>query len=313
MSDKYHDLSGACRINQYLKAFTFALIGLAILFITIAGAGSAPDYILIVFSWPPLAAAGRNIHALLAEPHLRLHHKGISLRYWDFNDLSLDLLRPTHRMIEQNIPWHRFLKCSVYGRRDLIIETAGFTHVIDGGIFSESSSHIQLEILDYIDVKFHQDAREAGRVRDFCKRRFSVPLLIEPGETLGTAWAAVFRQTKDQKYIELRAEGLALGPKPESMLLTPWDEIVFVRPTITTKVNHLTGSEEAPVLESIEVRLKDRASILLYSIYKRSLADIQNLLDPPPDKPTMAWRLMETGEDIEQAARSVGLAGREDA
>ena len=237
-----------------------------------------------------------------------------------------------------------------YQYKSLILETTAGEHEIGRDVFRPPVQQLQQTILDYQQEQFYQPEREAADVAEFCRLRFRTPVRIVSTVGPSTlAWAVGLLATVvaslffvvthfgsvgatrfgiwlvvalvlavigvelarkclrgwGQRVLELRAESLALGPSPDKLRLVPWQDILFVR--AATKTLQGTTSKE---ITSLEVRLRNAASIRLYPYYRYPAENLQDLLDPPAEKVAEAYQRMEQGEDVEMAAVAAGLPPR---
>jgi len=340
------------RLNHCVKILLFGSLGF-----WLASEVLGPDdkdtfwevvFFLLFIVGPLLAVVSRNLHALFAAPHLRLSLTGISLRYWR-RIWFLTLWRFHHRIIDCEIPWSQYAGCRTYthsvngipDRKDLIIETSQGSHVIGWDVFRPSVHRIQAAMLDFIETRFRQPAREEVRSHELCRRRFQTPLVIAPHvvrwrgalQFLGAAvvsgaviawlvpgfpatgwtWIPVLllipviiqfhlhQSGRGTRHLELRAEGLVVGPKPATARVIGWDDIQFAR------IHRTTGTSGSV---DLEIRLRDGTALLLETNYERSLDELQELIDPPVDKAATAWALVMQGRDPEAAAVAAGLPKR---
>jgi hypothetical protein len=180
-------------LNHCVKILVFGSIAFGLAYVFLSSDDKNPIWLfllsLIVSVAPFLAAVSRNFHAIFAAPHLRLSFAGISLRYWR-PIWFLTSWQLTYRIMECEIPWTEFSGCQTYthsingipDRKELIIETNNGPHVIGWDVFRPSVHRIQSAILDFIETRFNQSAREEGHGRDMCRRRFKSPLVIEPDQ-----------------------------------------------------------------------------------------------------------------------------------
>jgi len=226
-----------------------------------------------------------------------------------------------------------------------ILESKTEDHPIGWDIFSKSVNAIQGAFLDYIEIEFRQPLREQSGIVEFCKTRFAQPARVESSTGLGpplicvlltlgscgllmvlvpefpdTGWVLVpfllalgaigtfydWTQAWGKRVLELRSEGLAIGDSFELMRVVPWEDILFVR--AHTKLANDQSDKGTP--EALEIRLRDRSSILLRHHYRRTLADLQELIDPPLAKLEEARRRAGQGEEFEAACTAAGLPGR---
>ena len=83
----------------------------------------------------PRPGVSRNVHALLARPHLRLTRAGLKLRCWKPAGF-LRMFLPTYRMVDVSIPWPDYQGCQTYTHtinsipnwRSLTLRTASGHH-----------------------------------------------------------------------------------------------------------------------------------------------------------------------------------------
>ena len=348
----FYEPSSNKTVNHIIKAVIFAVPAGTILFFVFTEVTHPAAYALGLLAWPFLAAMFRNLQALGVGPYLRLTSEALEVRYWEpVEFFSFAMFRPTYSIIEHSIPWSRYEGCNTYTHevngitnfKALIIETDYATYTIGWDIFRGSLDLLQNAILDFLQEQFHQPEREAMRVSEFCRERFSTPVRVNsngpgmmlallglsagsaavvytfvpsfpdtgwvfvPGVLLlGTAYTAnEWFSSLKKRVLEFRSDGFAIGPSAEQLRLIPWDQILFAR--TVTKSESYNGATATEQIVSIEIRLRDRSTISLPSVYKRPLSELKEMLDPPLDKVQAAYERIDQGEDIETASVSAGL------
>jgi hypothetical protein len=105
------------------------------------------------------------------------------------------------------------------------------------------------------------------------------------------------RRMRAQRFIQLSAFGIAVGPDERSACLIPWRDILLVRVH--------PGSASQPGTR-LELRLAGGDTFFFRDF--REAAQLAAVIDPPADKVQAAWQLMARGATVEDAARAVGLS-----
>jgi hypothetical protein len=104
------------------------------------------------------------------------------------------------------------------------------------------------------------------------------------------------RRMRAQRFIQLSAAGIAVGPEERSARLIPWNSILLVRVHV--------GSVSTPGTR-LELRLANGDTFFFRDF--REAAQLATLIDPPAEKVQAAWQLIAKGSTAEDAAREVGL------
>ncbi len=168
-------------------SLTAVLIGIAF---TEQAKGASAWFIWALVSYPFAAAAMRNVHGLVARPHLILTPEALHLRYWPRVGL-LRMFLPLYVLRNCTIPWREYAGCRTFRHRlngittwrSLILETTTQVHEIGWDHFRPSVDRLQEEILDYIEFTFHQPVREEMEVAQFCRARYQTPLQVAARRT----------------------------------------------------------------------------------------------------------------------------------
>ena len=105
------------------------------------------------------------------------------------------------------------------------------------------------------------------------------------------------RRMRAQRFIQLSAAGIAVGPEERSARVIAWSDILLVRVHI--------GSVSTPGTR-LELRLANGDTFFIRDF--REAAQLASLIDPPADKVQAAWQLIAKGATAEDAAREVGLS-----
>jgi hypothetical protein len=106
------------------------------------------------------------------------------------------------------------------------------------------------------------------------------------------------RRMRAQRFIQLSASGIAVGPEERSARLIAWSSILLVRVHV--------GSASTPGTR-LELRLANGDSFFFRDF--REAAQLAAVIDPPAEKVQAAWQLIAKGATAENAAREVGLRG----
>ncbi len=101
------------------------------------------------------------------------------------------------------------------------------------------------------------------------------------------------------RRIELRNEGLAIGPSPDRLTVIPWSQIRFARRHTSERV-----------LNRIEVRTLDGNTRSIRISGRESLETLCRLIEPEPERVAQAIGLVEKGQSPEAASAAAGLAPR---
>jgi hypothetical protein len=104
------------------------------------------------------------------------------------------------------------------------------------------------------------------------------------------------RRMRAQRFIQLSASGIAVGPEERSARLIPWSSILLVRVH--------AGSASQPGTR-LELRLANGDTFFFRDF--REAPQLAALIDPPAEKVQAAWQLIAKGSTAENAAREVGL------
>jgi hypothetical protein len=104
------------------------------------------------------------------------------------------------------------------------------------------------------------------------------------------------RRMRAQRFIQLSASGIAVGPEERSARLIPWSSILLVRVHV--------GSVSAPGTR-LELRLANGDTFFFRDF--REAAQLAAVIDPPAEKVQAAWQLIAKGSTAENAAHAVGL------
>ena len=229
--------------------------------------------------------------------------------------------------------------------QELRIQTTTHGQVAFGwDVFSPNVARIQGSILDYIDERFRGPKRASARLPDFQRLRWHQPLLLKfsvvqlwwavPGLAVGAplwwwgetspgksdwvafaGFAGVFIgvvlaymgwQGRRNAVVELRSDGLALGPSQNAMKVIPWAEIQLVRPLTTAS----TTAGGAPVFDGLEMRKQDGSYFHFKGLNGAEYERLHALLEPPLDGVIAAHERIARGEAPEAAAVAAGLAPR---
>jgi hypothetical protein len=106
-----------------------------------------------------------------------------------------------------------------------------------------------------------------------------------------------WRIMRAQRFIQLNASGIAVGPEERSARLMRWHDILLVRVH--------PGSASKPGTR-LELRLANGDTFFFRDF--REAAQLAAVIDPPAEKVQAAWQLMAKGATAEDAARVVGLS-----
>ena len=101
------------------------------------------------------------------------------------------------------------------------------------------------------------------------------------------------------RRIELRAEGLAIGPSPRRLQVIPWTQIRFAR-----------RHTDEQVTSRIEVRTLDGKTHYIRIADKALLDTLCGLIDPEPARVAQAIELAARNPDLETASAAAGIAQR---
>jgi hypothetical protein len=266
----------------------------------------------LMLSYLFVAAIARNVHAFFFGPVFRLTPAGIRLRYWrPAGAVNGGFLLPFYRAVAARVPWEEFRRCHTYthttnGSVDwatLTIETERGPHVIAFDIFTAKVQDMQEAILDYRENEFRQPLRERLNVARFCGRWFRRPLRLrfESREGwLSRMLAGLFGdKSEGKRFVELCDEGLAMGDHPDDLRVVRWERVKFARLSSLTRNGH--------TVQTLQVHLHDGRMLEFLDGYEVSLEELSEFLDPPLEKVSRAYELMDLGDDVETAAERAGL------
>jgi serine/threonine protein kinase len=350
-----YDVAPPKRVNHVLKAVLYGGTTIGCTGLIVSESKDRAALLLLLLLWPLLTACTRNLHALVARPHLRLTRAGIQLRYWrPAGFISIGMFLPVYRMVERVIGWSDYVGTRTFTHsvngipnwKAVIVESKTEVHDIGWDIFAKRVGALQTAILDYIEVEFYQPTRAQYDVAGFCRMRFAKPLRIAssagiagPVIALGlsaaacvvikalvpafpnTGWIwiplilagigvfmlAEWVRVMGKRVLELRADGVAFGNSFDDMRVIRWGDILFIRGH--TKV--IDAKKGTSAHEALEIRRADRSSVILRANYTRTLADLEQLIEPPVGKIEDVRQRLAAGEDLERACLAAGLPGRE--
>lgn len=231
--------------------------------------------------------------------------------------------------------------------QELRIQTTQGLVAFGWDVFSPNVAHIQRNILDYIDELFRGAKRAQARLPDLQRQRWQQPLLLRfaiipfwlaplavagalaagvggPLVGLSDDWSAVIAimcligaftagskwvRARRSSLVELRGDGLALGPSQNSLRVIPWTDIQFVRPQTFTSTFGW-GSSASPALVGLELRRTDGRYLTIEGHKAEELQRLLALLEPPLDAVIVAQAGIAHGTAPEAAAVAAGLAPR---
>lgn len=108
-----------------------------------------------------------------------------------------------------------------------------------------------------------------------------LPLLVGYGTLMiGSLIFGPRLKNRRRRFLELRADGLAVGPSPARLTLYPWADVVGARLVVQIP-ERARASSEAGIPERIEVALRDGRMLVLQNIYDKPLKELSALLASP--------------------------------
>lgn len=214
-------------------------------------------------------------------------------------------------------------------------------------VFSPNVTRIQRSILDYIDEIFRGTQRAEAKLSDLQRQRWQQPLLLRfsiipfwlaPLAIAGAVvvgvggvalevsseWPAVIAimcmlgaltaggkwwRARRSCTVELRGDGLALGPSLNALKVIPWTDIQFVRPQ-TFASAFGSGSGGTPAMVGLELRRIDGRYLTIEGLQPEDLQRLHALLEPPLDAVMAARASIARGTAPEVAAVAAGIAPR---